>query len=367
MRGIVVEINQNDAVVLTDAGIFEKIRDKQYEIGQTITIRENRKAVSRWVAGAAGMVAAAAVCTIGTFAYYTPTDYVSLDVNPSIEYSVNLFDRILSVNAQNDDGEEILSDLDLKNKLIEEGVKETLDQLIIDGYLTDAPDSGVVITTSNDKQDEAEQLAAELEQEVVAYLDGRDDVAAEVKAEAVRPERVQEAKELGVTPGKLNLVDRLQESTSGAIDKEDWLTRPVKEINKAIKENRRKFPEQTWWKNERNENEESREGFGRNINEKERDPDRRYLDEDMQYNDWGQKDKDWDPDRDQKDQVKEWNDRGKDRNDQDKEWNDQAGDRKDYDWDRMGNGWDWENQRWDQKDRGKDQKDKDRSRKDKDN
>jgi hypothetical protein len=41
------------------------------------------------------MAAALALFTTGHNAYYTPTDYVSMDVNPSVEYSVNRFDRIL--------------------------------------------------------------------------------------------------------------------------------------------------------------------------------------------------------------------------------------------------------------------------------
>ncbi|HVI42480.1 MAG TPA: anti-sigma factor domain-containing protein, partial [Anaerovoracaceae bacterium] len=118
MKGIVVENNNKDAVILTDDGLFSKVKNNKYEVGQTIDIKENKRTGSKLIAGAASMVAALAVCTVGAFAYYTPTDYVSLDVNPSVEYSVNVFDRILDVKAVNDDGEEILSSLDLNNMTI---------------------------------------------------------------------------------------------------------------------------------------------------------------------------------------------------------------------------------------------------------
>lgn len=239
MKGIVVEINNKDAIILAEDGLFTKVKNINYEIGQSIKIKENRKIGSKLITGAASLVAAMAICTIGAFAYYTPTDYVSLDVNPSVEYSINMFNRILDVKAVNDDGEEILSSLDLNNMTIEAAVKETLDKLIVDGYLTDDPNGGVVITTSNDELGEAEQLAADLEQEIQTYLDSQDGIVADVDAEAVDLERVREARELGVTPGKLNLVEKLQTSTSGAINKEEWLDRPVKDINKAIKENRK--------------------------------------------------------------------------------------------------------------------------------
>lgn len=239
MKGIVVEINEKDAVILSEEGLFTKVINKNYQIGQAIRTEENKRTAARWIAGAASMAAALAFCTIGAFAYFTPTDYVSLDVNPSVEYSVNRFDRILVVKAVNDDGEAILTGLDLKNKTIQNGLKETLDQLIAGGYLEEDPDSSVVITTSNDDMEEAEQLASELKQEIRTYLLTQDGIAVEVVAEAVGFDRVEEARDLGVTPGKLNLVEKLQASTSGAISKEEWLAMPVREINKAIKENRR--------------------------------------------------------------------------------------------------------------------------------
>lgn len=51
----------------------------------------------------------------GALAYYTPAKYVSLDVNPSIEYQLNIFDRVLTVKGVNDDGSEIVDEIDLGN------------------------------------------------------------------------------------------------------------------------------------------------------------------------------------------------------------------------------------------------------------
>ena len=239
MKGIVVEINQKDAVVLTEGGLFTKIKNEKYTLGQTIDTRKSISFGAKWVAGAVSMAAVLAVSTIGAFAYYTPTDYVSMDVNPSVEYTINMFDRILDVKAVNDDGKEMIANLDLKNMNIEDALKETLDQLIEDGYLTDDPDGGVVITTSNEEQGDAEQLAKDIKKEIQNYLGSRKGINAVVDAKAVKPEKVEEAKDLGVTPGKLTLVEKLKDSTSGAISMDEWLNKPVREINKAIKNNRK--------------------------------------------------------------------------------------------------------------------------------
>ena len=62
-----------------------------------------------------------------------------------------------------------------------------------------------------------------------------------VEANHVGKDRVEEARKLGTTPGKLNLVQKLQESVSDptAINTEEWLNKPVKDIMKEIKANRK--------------------------------------------------------------------------------------------------------------------------------
>ncbi len=276
MKGIVVEINEKTAVVMTDDGIFSKIRNQNYEIGQTITVKKWITAGSRFAAGAAGLAAAIVLCTIGSYAYYTPTDYVSMDINPSIAYTVNRFDRILDTKALNDDGKEILSELNLNNKKIDDALKETLDRLATSGYLGEDQGGDIVITTSNERRIEAEEMAAELEEEVRAYLKHHGEIKGDVKSEVVETRRVEEAKKLGVSPGKLNLVDELQSSTSGAINRSEWLFMPVKEINQEIKKNRKALkeregfsenPDESGLRNNPNENNDDNKHKGNNLKE----------------------------------------------------------------------------------------------------
>ena len=99
MKGIVVDVNNREAVILADSGIFKRIKNEHYNIGQTIQISEIKRTSPGVVRGAASMAAVLMIGIIGVSAYYTPTDYVSLDVNPSVEYQVNMFERILDVNA----------------------------------------------------------------------------------------------------------------------------------------------------------------------------------------------------------------------------------------------------------------------------
>lgn len=65
--------------------------------------------------------ALAAIClfllfgTGGYAVYRKPVSYISIDVNPSIELGINRFDRVVSAEAYNEDGQDILSHVTLHN------------------------------------------------------------------------------------------------------------------------------------------------------------------------------------------------------------------------------------------------------------
>ena len=240
MNGIVVEINNHTAAVLSDDGCVVKTRNYNYQIGQEVEIsmkkQHNFKKVFAFASAATCILA---MFGISAYAYYTPYTYVSLDVNPSIEYSVNRFDRVLSVTGVNDDGTEIINNIDLdnlENKSIEDAISLTVDEIADAGYL-DSNAGGVAITTSSDDMDSAGELAETLETVVNNSVEENNHEAT-VIAQAVGANRVAEARELGVTPGKLNLVEKMLENAENAdtISKEEWLHKSVKEIMAKTKE-----------------------------------------------------------------------------------------------------------------------------------
>lgn len=194
-----------------------------------------------------GVAAACVACVlgmagVGAYAYYTPTSYVSLDVNPSIEYSLNAFDRVLSVKGVNDDGENILEDIGqvkIKNKSIDKAIRETINTIAQLGYFPKDSEGGVVIAVSDKNTDKAEKLSEKLKETVEEIAD-EEKLDVEVESMAVGEARVQEARSLGVTPGKLNLVEKLQKSAENAddINIQEWLNKPVKDIMKQTKANK---------------------------------------------------------------------------------------------------------------------------------
>ncbi|NYB72553.1 hypothetical protein HZF24_00200 [Sedimentibacter hydroxybenzoicus DSM 7310] len=161
MKAVVVEIKDKFVAVLSDDGCISKIKNKNYIIGQEIILKNNLKYIK--------IAASSAACLIlfitPVWAYLTPYSYVSLDINPSFEFSINRFDRVLQVNAINDDGRDTVEHIDiskLKNKEIGEAVKNVLTELKGQGYLNNAKEDGVVVAASSKSQEKTDKLTSAL-------------------------------------------------------------------------------------------------------------------------------------------------------------------------------------------------------------
>lgn len=83
--------------------------------------------------------------------YSSPVAYISIDVNPSIELSINRFDRVVSVKGYNEDGQDILQHVALKNATY----MQALDRLLQDAYYSRflTRDSQLVVTVISERSD----------------------------------------------------------------------------------------------------------------------------------------------------------------------------------------------------------------------
>ena len=137
---MIVEIRGAYAAALREDGVFVRVRNVGYDIGQTISLavaaaeepiqRAQPKRGRSRVTALASVAAVFLLLVLGGFkGYTTPIGVVSLDVNPSIEYSINCFDRVLDISAVNEDAEKILAGLDekaLRYQPVDEAVDATI-------------------------------------------------------------------------------------------------------------------------------------------------------------------------------------------------------------------------------------------------
>ncbi|MEG1541605.1 MAG: hypothetical protein RR372_06635, partial [Oscillospiraceae bacterium] len=235
MKAIVVEIKGKFVAALCDDGGVTQLKNQNYALGQQLELEKITVKKPKLL----GRIAAMAACFtlicglgLGAYAYKTPASYVSMDVNPSVEFTLNIFERVLSARAVNDDGEALLREIKLEtlnNKTIDQAISLTLEEISKEGYF--AGEGGIVIAASGKKPASAEKLAAHL-LELVSLRCAESNSHISVEALAISREQLDEAKALGVTPGKLILVQKLmaENPKAGETSLEEWLKKPVKEI-----------------------------------------------------------------------------------------------------------------------------------------
>ena len=88
----------------------------------------------------------------GAYAYSTPTAYVDVEVNPSVELGVNCFNYVVSAEGINEDGAALLEDVSLQNLRYDEAIQKLDNTFEDQGYLTDATAVNVRVVCENNNQ-----------------------------------------------------------------------------------------------------------------------------------------------------------------------------------------------------------------------
>ena len=171
MKAVIVDFRDGHAAALRDDGCVVKVRDAGYELGQVIELHE--RVQPRWRRTVFSLAAAAALLLgIGGAAYATPYGTVTLDADPSIQYTINMFDYVLDVKAENEEGEALLAELDIRqirHRPVDSAITSAMQQLEQRRAPEDAALSvSVSANTRNEKH--TERLRRELEQTVNEHL-----------------------------------------------------------------------------------------------------------------------------------------------------------------------------------------------------
>ena len=223
MKSIVIEVKDKDAILLCDDGQFVTTNRRDYAIGDVIMTNTNpiKKHVLAMAATAAAFVL---LFSAGIYAYMSPYYYVSVDVNPSIVMKANRFERVIGMEAMNDDAKAVLSEINWKNKTVEQVMNETLLEIEQEGYFEQSDEILIAATSKNGKN--ADKLAMALSK--TAKFANKEH--AEISSEAIGYEMVQSAKALGMTPGKYNLITKHLGESVNADNVDEYLNTSVKDL-----------------------------------------------------------------------------------------------------------------------------------------
>ncbi len=176
--------------------------------GQSVMVETQTKKTKRRGAWRAVVAAALALVLMGgAFAggmYFSDArvaSIVALDVNPSIEISVNKKERVLDVRALNDDAAAIIGDMDFKGSTLDVTVNALVGAMVREGYLSDIANS-ILVSVDGGGDEYASRLREHVSNLIGAMFDGA------VMTQTVTPDKELDAlaDKYGITKGKARLI-----------------------------------------------------------------------------------------------------------------------------------------------------------------
>lgn len=162
MKAVVLEIRGAHAAVLQEDGVIVKVEKGSLRVGDTVNVAETVEKETTPSKGfgfgkliiAAVAIFVAVIVGVNIKNTKFASSYVSLDINPSIEYDINTNNRIVTIKALNSDAEKIvnsLNDKGVKKVTFYDAMKMTEELLRQNQFITGDTNYILVDVASNNK------------------------------------------------------------------------------------------------------------------------------------------------------------------------------------------------------------------------
>lgn len=174
MKAVVLEVKNDKASVLKNNGDIILIKQNELKPGDVIDIFGTTRGegigpvitegLKRLIAAAIVFSVTAGGCVITYNTAFTAA-YVSVDINPAIEFKLNRWNRVIDISSVNDEALTIVQKLDklhLKGKPIDKAIKTTTVELSDNSYLKDDANY-ILINVTSDEDARTETLTAAIE------------------------------------------------------------------------------------------------------------------------------------------------------------------------------------------------------------
>ncbi len=237
MKAVIVECSNGAAVALCDDGSFRKLKNKGYSIGQELLLQQ--KASANHIMQKLSICASLALVLlsfagIGSYSYAKPYSFVSLDINPSIEYALNRYDKVISVSGINDEGQHVVSSIesDVKNQNITTALGVTIRQLEKENYIVEQEYNHIIVSICSANDTKAKSIASRVDTFSV-----EETKVCSIDTMTVSKEVKDNADSLGITPGKLALIHAVAETTADSnFNVAEWTDKSVSELETTIQQ-----------------------------------------------------------------------------------------------------------------------------------
>lgn len=159
---------------------------------------------------------------------------IDLDVNPSIEITINRKDRVLRVRGLNGDAGEILADTDYRNWDVRDAVGDLVIRLSDRDYIG-RDKRTVLLSVDSRSQGNADRIKRELSDSIEAALDGAGIRPLIVRQSSPRDRSLKEkADEYQISIGKMRLVEEVRRKAPD-LDERELARTPVDELYRLLR------------------------------------------------------------------------------------------------------------------------------------
>ena len=224
LADLMSELDIKDEPVMTPQGKTMTFPKTYQKAAAKRGMRKNVLAIAATLLVFAGVFSVYQSIATKTFAT------VGLDVNPSIELEINSKGKVISANAVNDEGEQILTDMDLKGSDINVADNAIVGAMLTKGYLTDTSNSILVSVRASDAE-----KGKELEKQISDNLNGfleNSEIAAAILGQYIEddPDLEAYASANGISLGKAWLIQNLLDTGSTKMTEADLLNLSTQEL-----------------------------------------------------------------------------------------------------------------------------------------
>lgn len=191
----------------------------------------------------------------GQWLYFTPTVEISIDINPSIELRVNRFNRIISFESYNEDGEKLINSLDIRFMNYVEAINQIIESEDIVCLLADEEIMEISVIGTDSLQ------AQEIFSTVQACTSERNNTCCYYTG----LEAVERAHEVGLSYGKYRAYLELQEldPTITVDDVQDMTMREIRDEISKLLDDKEDIADSLESESSDNRKQENRQGQGR--------------------------------------------------------------------------------------------------------
>ncbi|MBR1629074.1 MAG: hypothetical protein IJ679_07405, partial [Lachnospiraceae bacterium] len=202
MKAIVLGVRNGRAALLLEDGTTT-YRRMQCKPGQRVEVPEENAIIASMPHGMKAAAAAVALFMVLGGTYFQtalPVSYITMDVNPSMEYALNRSDRVVEVSALNEDAKVIVEELSVSGERIGDAVEKAEDVLEEHGYLRDG--GSVLFSVSSNDDTHSGKLEKELTGAMDKRIQKKEKSDLEYSVVRVSKDEREEAKKLSISAGR---------------------------------------------------------------------------------------------------------------------------------------------------------------------